>query len=214
MTNVFNLDTEAKTQTVGQTHPDLVAIRTLEERLDELKSGQNFARSLVGQFKEKGRLSDKQWPYVRKFAEQLTQPTPPETDAAPATTPFDATAILEHMEVAKGNGLKKPTLIFGDEEHMVKIAAAGAESKNHGQYYVVLDDDYMGRLAPGGSYTQVKGTPPILCELINEFNKNPVKQARLYGRRTGTCCCCGRELTNHASIDAGIGPICAEKWGM
>lgn len=30
---------------------------------------------------------------------------------------------------------------------------------------------------------------------------------------TGVCCICGRELTNHASIDAGIGPICADKYG-
>lgn len=35
-------------------------------------------------------------------------------------------------------------------------------------------------------------------------------QASEYGRRTGTCCSCGRRLTNPASINAGIGPICAE----
>jgi hypothetical protein len=35
-----------------------------------------------------------------------------------------------------------------------------------------------------------------------------------YGRQTGRCSCCGRELTNKASIDAGIGPICASKWGL
>jgi hypothetical protein len=34
-----------------------------------------------------------------------------------------------------------------------------------------------------------------------------------YGKRTGACSCCGRELTNGESIDRGIGPICAEKYG-
>jgi hypothetical protein len=34
-----------------------------------------------------------------------------------------------------------------------------------------------------------------------------------YGRATGNCSCCGRELTDPASIAAGIGPVCAEKYG-
>lgn len=37
-----------------------------------------------------------------------------------------------------------------------------------------------------------------------------LEQASEYGRRTGTCCSCGRRLTNPTSISAGIGPICAE----
>lgn len=37
-----------------------------------------------------------------------------------------------------------------------------------------------------------------------------LEQAGEYGRRTGTCCSCGRRLTNPTSINAGIGPICAE----
>ncbi len=42
---------------------------------------------------------------------------------------------------------------------------------------------------------------------------DPHNAAIAYGRRTGNCAICGRELTNHASIDLGIGPICAEKYG-
>ena len=35
------------------------------------------------------------------------------------------------------------------------------------------------------------------------------EQAAAYGRKTGRCMICGRELTKQESIDAGIGPICA-----
>jgi hypothetical protein len=43
---------------------------------------------------------------------------------------------------------------------------------------------------------------------------DPRGEAIRFGQRTGTCSCCGRELTKHASIEAGIGPICAQKWGL
>jgi hypothetical protein len=35
-----------------------------------------------------------------------------------------------------------------------------------------------------------------------------------YGRATGSCSCCGRELTDPVSIEAGIGPICAGRFGF
>lgn len=33
-------------------------------------------------------------------------------------------------------------------------------------------------------------------------------------KRTGRCSCCGRELTDPASIAAGIGPVCAKRFGF
>jgi hypothetical protein len=36
---------------------------------------------------------------------------------------------------------------------------------------------------------------------------------RSQGKETGVCVCCGRELTDPKSIEAGIGPVCAKKWG-
>lgn len=36
--------------------------------------------------------------------------------------------------------------------------------------------------------------------------------ASAYGRRTGRCGICGRELTDPVSIERGIGPICADKF--
>lgn len=39
-----------------------------------------------------------------------------------------------------------------------------------------------------------------------------LEQAREFGALYGTCCVCGRTLTNEESIAAGIGPICAEKF--
>ena len=45
---------------------------------------------------------------------------------------------------------------------------------------------------------------------LTEPMRLTLDEAKTYGRRTGTCCCCGATLTNAVSIEAGIGPICAQ----
>lgn len=42
--------------------------------------------------------------------------------------------------------------------------------------------------------------------------KMSLDEAKQFGALYGTCCVCGRTLTNEASIEAGIGPICAGKF--
>lgn len=48
--------------------------------------------------------------------------------------------------------------------------------------------------------------------LLAEFEGAPLAAAMRYGKLSGRCCSCGRELTDPESIDAGIGPICAGKF--
>ncbi len=43
-------------------------------------------------------------------------------------------------------------------------------------------------------------------------HKMTLEEAKEFGALYGTCCVCGRTLTNEASIEAGIGPICASKF--
>lgn len=49
-------------------------------------------------------------------------------------------------------------------------------------------------------------------EMLNEFEGAPLQSAIKYGKLSGRCCSCGRELTADGSIEAGIGPICAQKF--
>ena len=52
----------------------------------------------------------------------------------------------------------------------------------------------------------------VLRALIHELEANPLVAAVKYGRLSGRCCSCGRDLTDPSSIEAGIGPICATKF--
>jgi len=48
---------------------------------------------------------------------------------------------------------------------------------------------------------------------LAEFEAHPLNAAMKYGKLSGCCCSCGRDLTDPASIAAGIGPVCAGKFG-
>jgi hypothetical protein len=59
----------------------------------------------------------------------------------------------------------------------------------------------------GFEYT---GRKPLA--VIKPEHRMTLDEAKAYGKVTGTCCNCGRLLTNEDSIEAGIGPICAGKF--
>lgn len=60
----------------------------------------------------------------------------------------------------------------------------------------------------GNTFTYAQGA---ITRLTAE-DKMTLEQAKEYGALYGTCCVCGRTLTDEKSIEAGIGPICAGKF--
>ncbi len=51
-----------------------------------------------------------------------------------------------------------------------------------------------------------------LQNAVNRIARNPMEAGMAYAMKEGRCCRCGRELTVPASIHAGMGPDCAEKY--
>lgn len=47
---------------------------------------------------------------------------------------------------------------------------------------------------------------------LSAEDKMSLEEAKEFGVLYGTCCVCGRVLTKESSIEAGIGPICAQKF--
>lgn len=48
--------------------------------------------------------------------------------------------------------------------------------------------------------------------LFSDENKLAIEDAAAFGHRFGSCIVCGRELTDPASVAAGIGPVCAKRF--
>lgn len=192
-----------------------VAIRLLRDRTAMLpERDRGFASSLVENFQKKKSLSVKQWDWVKKLSEKLENPATPKL----ATERFDNLQKLNDLfDTAKENGLKTPKLKFLIGEDEVKLGVAGPASRFPGQINIVVNDEWLGRIDRAGVVTHGsfgRALDEEIVKGIQEFAEHPLESAVAYGRRTGSCCLCGRELTNSESIALGIGPICAGNWGL
>jgi hypothetical protein len=119
--------------------------------------------------------------------------------------------IREMFDTAVASGYKKPCY----RAEGLKISLASPMGRNAGCLYVVEieDDAYQGKIE-AVTFKAVREARADTLARLQAIAADPKGAAIRYGQRTGTCSCCGRELTNHTSIEAGIGPICAQKWGF
>lgn len=125
--------------------------------------------------------------------------------------------IRDMFEAALANGHKRP--IYRAEG--LVINRAPDHGRNPGALYVKNTSDIYGGKVLGTEFTASRGGKASdftehgdAATALALIAENPLEAAVRYGRKTGKCACCGRELTNKLSIELGIGPICREKWGL
>lgn len=176
----------------------------LIEALEEISSWNSFAASLVQQFTQRGSLSEKQVgaavAMLMKVAARKA-----ERDNAPE---LDLSNIISMFSKAH-EAIKTPKFRYED----LVISRAPDNGANAGALYVKVDGEYAGKVKEG-KWFGVRTAPEGIINKLQEIAANPLESAVAYGRKTGNCACCGRELTRHDSIERGIGPICAERFGL
>lgn len=172
----------------------------------------DFASSLMDTLNRYGRLTEGQLNAVRRIIakntvrdEQKAAEAATRTQNAPAV---NVQPMIEAFASAREKGIKRPKIRIQG----FKFSLAPAHGVNAGAIYVVADEIYLGKIA-NGRFIRSRDCNEVTEAMIVEICNDPKGAAIAHGRRTGSCACCGRELTNHASIDLGIGPICAEKYG-
>ncbi len=97
----------------------------------------------------------------------------------------------------------------------IRITMASSTSANPGSLYIKDDNwDYIGKINTMGYMTISYATRITEAQkmIVQDAIVNPEGTAMANGKKTGTCCCCGRTLTNKLSIELGIGPICRGYW--
>lgn len=174
----------------------------------------SFYASLQTQFRDKGRLTEGQIAAIRKdMAEEPARLAAfkAKSDEAKAAKSgeVDLSKIEELFDTARSNGLKK--LKFRTEA--CDISPAPEHGRNAGSLYVTKGDEYFGKLT-NGKFFATREAPETIIEQLRELAKDPLAVGVAYGKQTGKCCICARELTDPASVEAGIGPICAGNWGL
>jgi hypothetical protein len=187
-----------------------------------------FATSLINQFSRKGKLSDKQVPYVVELValakgQPLTQP---------AHIVGDLSGLISLFKTA-GAKLKWPKVKLAITGQAVVLSIAGERSKAPGSVNVAGDGGWgerawYGRISPEGVFDPSRSLTPefaaALIPVLEQLASDPVAAVQQYGKLTGQCMFCGlslgaREgqletLTTRRSIASGMGETCAENWGL
>ena len=70
---------------------------------------------------------------------------------------------------------------------------------------------YQGKIVENKFFPSSKCLDQVKALLL-VFSVSPLKFMRQFGKDTGYCCVCGRELTNAISVANGIGPICERRF--
>ncbi len=176
----------------------------LIDALRELTSWNSFAASLVEQYNKRGSLSEKQTgaavAMLMKIAARKA-----ERDNAPE---LDLSNIISMFSKAH-EAIKTPKFRYED----LVISRAPDNGANAGALYVKVDGEYAGKVKEG-KWFGLRTAPQDTLSKLQQIAESPLSSAVAYGRKTGNCACCGRELTKHESIERGIGPICAERFGL
>lgn len=169
--------------------------------------GNAFAISLLGGLARYRSLTDGQLNAVRRAITRDAERANPTPATSVAGEGF--TKLLEGFAKARASGLKWPKVHVAD----LTFSAAGANSKNPGSLYIKSGDLYLGKISPQGEFRKSFECTPVQADLVVKVGLDPLAEAVAHGKRTGHCAICSRKLTDPESVDRGIGPVCATKFG-
>lgn len=175
----------------------------LQCKLSEMRS--SFAQDLSAKF---AKLSEKQYAWAHYLAWNEQQ-----RNLKYAQQSYNFETLVNCIESAQSKGLKRISMRF--DSFILRPGKNGrvyvlSHDKEYDHGYSCYRNVYLGWITE--SQTSVKD--PTIIEALTIAAADPYNAARLYGQHTGSCSCCGRELTNSLSIELGIGPICREKFGL
>lgn len=200
---------ETAQEVFNKEHPGFIQI------LSDMAGWSDIARDMHQQYSSRGALTENQVAAIYRMkakSDETRAAKQAERDAKTSAKNgnVDLSAIHAMFDRAKESGLSK---LAYRAEGLVLIPAK-TTSKNFGAIYVKrTNGDYLGKVV-GTEFKASWDAKPEDKDTLNKIAENPAEVAKAYGIKTGICSCCGRELTDPESIAAGIGPICATKWGF
>lgn len=185
---------------------------TYEWMVGAAARGFDFAENMLETLKKWGYLTERQLAAVKSCeAKDIARAAQHAVDAVERdrlTKAIDITRIEASMASAIDKGVKKPLLRLDTFRFALKPELNVIYVRDTADREV-----YYGKIE-GGKFVPARAATAEIINRIIAVAADPSASAKAYGQRTGECSCCGRPLTNHASIDLGIGPICAGRHSL
>ena len=190
----------------------------VDEAIEALKGTKkaqrdDFAQDLIRKHKRYG-LTDNQKPWAHKLAAEATGHL---TDDSLRIEGFSH--LVDRFDQT---GMERPKLRFGSVgPDGVRFSQTSGGSEP-GSIVVTSDEAYQsntfyGRIHRDGEFEGRGEVPEHVQDLLERLQDDPeavMETALTDGQETGTCSCCGRKLTDPESVERGVGPVCASKWGF
>lgn len=196
-------DQEATLAAFAEQHPEVFAW------IESSRGGFPFASAMHDAIIKYGSLTDRQLAACDRCIEGRKAKQAQHAERV-ATAPVVATdKLMASFDAALASGLKRPKMRFEG----FTASLAPANSSNAGAVYLKDGGRYLGKIA-AGKFQASRDCHSATASAIVTTMADPMSAAVAFGRRTGSCSCCGRELTDPQSVAAGIGPICARNYGL
>jgi hypothetical protein len=179
-----------------------------------------FAQAMLDAVAKWGDLTEKQLAACQKCvdarkARQVERQA--RVEAAPAVEVARIEAAFAHARAkadrpgALGVRVRPLKLVAG--EHTLSIQPGSLGSQWEGMLFVKTEaGDKLG-FVKGGKFQRRRECSDAQEAAVVAACSDPEAAAVAFGKAFSRCAVCARELTNDGSIERGIGPICAEKFG-
>lgn len=167
-----------------------------------------FAVTMREKLAQWGSLTENQLAACYRCVEKLDAARAERAAARPAEAPLSLDKIQAAFDAVVAQGAKRVTLRY--EGMTLSLAKEG--SANPGAIYVKADGRYIGKIL-GAQFRGARECMDADKAKLALIAADPKGMAVKYGKDIGECSCCGATLTDPVSKAAGIGPICASKWG-
>lgn len=207
-------EARAKNRENAQNAKDRKVAAFAEQHTEEFawivaKAGKfNFATEMLNTLNKFGHLTERQLATVTRLMlqdrERDAQRETAKAEAEAKAVAIDISPIMNAMEKAFANDIKRPLIRLAEFKFAYKPGVIYVRNRS--------GDVYYGKIVDGRFFQSRDCTAEDQANILR-VAANPEEEAIAYGRREGACAICGRTLTNHESIDRGIGPICAENFG-
>jgi hypothetical protein len=184
------------------------------------KPAWEFPASLLESLAQYGTLTDAQLATVQRFmarneARQAERAQKRETEA----TAVDTSALEKAFQIAKARasrpgqmGVWTKPLPLHALGHTISFQPGSEGSQWAGRIFVKLGEKKLGQIKLGRFFRYDECSDAEAAAVVACMG-DPAAAAKAYGKAWSRCCVCGQTLTNDVSIENGIGPICAEKYG-
>jgi hypothetical protein len=196
---------------------DLALVEHLIFNMTKLpEKDREFATSMANSVAMRRYASEKQRYWLVRLCERSEG-----TERVAQKHEIGSLKAIHDMFDRAAKSLQHPAIVLGEGAHAIRLCVAGQSAKVPGSINVTTTGPYesrtwYGRITNDGQFTTSPkaNVPDAVLGLLRDFAANPVRVAAEYGRRTGSCCFCARELRTKDSLAVGYGPICAEKYGL